>query len=106
MSRKQTQVFNIRDIPKDWKMDDNFVYIGRGSPFGNPFKIGEVCDLCGQLHNDGGSTLDCFEDYLGGRMSEEDYVESLRGLQGKWLVCFCKPKLCHGDILKRVVDTL
>src|SRR5690554_6863623 len=58
------------------------VYIGRGSPWGNPFKIGrdgtrdEVCD---RFEREVLPTLD------------------LTPLIGKDLVCFCKPARCHGD---------
>ena len=64
------------------------VYIGRGSLWGNPYKIGidgtrdGVCDL--------------FEKFV---LPELD-VEPLRG---KDLVCFCAPYRCHGDsIIKKL----
>lgn len=62
----------------------NAVYIGRGSPYGNPFVIGkdgtrdEVCD---RYEKEILPTLD------------------LSPLKGKDLVCFCKPHRCHGDSL-------
>ena len=63
------------------------VYIGRGSPWGNPFKIGRDGDrdeVCDRFEQEILPTLD---------------VNSLRG---KDLVCFCKPSRCHGDaILKK-----
>ena len=58
------------------------VYIGRGSPWGNPFVIGrhgdrnEVCDRFEQ------EVLPCLD---------------LEPLRGKHLVCWCKPARCHGD---------
>lgn len=65
----------------------NAVYCGRGSPYGNPYRIGisgtrdEVCDL--------------FEKKVLPKLD----VSSLRG---KDLVCFCAPKRCHCDtILKK-----
>ena len=71
------------------------VYIGRGSPFGNPFTIGtngnrdEVCDK--------------FEEYV---KSNPELVERIKKeLCGKNLVCFCKPKRCHGDTLIRIANT-
>lgn len=70
------------------------VYIGRGSPFGNPFVIGkdgsrdDVCDK--------------FEAYLMGR---EDLLEKVKiELAGKDLICFCKPKRCHGDTILKVAN--
>lgn len=62
------------------------VYIGRGSPWGNPFKIGrdgsrdEVCD----------------------RYEREVLPHlDLTPLVGKDLVCFCAPQRCHGDSILR-----
>jgi len=69
----------------------NSVYIGRGSPWGNPFKIGvdgdrdEVCD---RFEREVLPTLD------------------LTPLIGKNLVCYCAPLRCHGDsILAALEDT-
>lgn len=67
------------------------IYIGRGSPYGNPFVIGEqytrdqVCDL---FEKQTLPTLD---------------VEPLRG---KNVVCFCSPARCHGhSIFKKLYGT-
>jgi len=30
-------------------------------------------------------------------------LASLGELQGKTLVCFCKPKACHGDVLIKLI---
>jgi hypothetical protein len=62
------------------------VYIGRGSPWGNPFKIGTDGDrdeVCDRFEREVLPTLD---------------VEPLRG---KNLVCFCAPQRCHGDAILR-----
>ena len=62
------------------------VYIGRGSPWGNPFMIGPQGDrdtVCDRFEAEVLPTLD---------------VSSLRG---KHLVCFCAPKRCHGDAILR-----
>lgn len=62
------------------------VYIGRGSPYGNPFVIGK--------HGDRDQVCDRFE-------AEVLPTLDLEPLRGRDLVCFCKPKRCHGDsILK------
>jgi len=73
-----------RNIPK------GAVYIGRGSPYGNPFVIGkdgdrdQVCDKfeCEVLPN-----LD------------------VSALRGKDLICFCAPKRCHGDAILRKANS-
>src|SRR5690554_1725270 len=66
------------------------VYIGRGSPWGNPFVIGrdgtrdEVCD---RFERDVLPMLD------------------LAPLAGKDLVCFCAPKRCHGDSILAALES-
>ena len=66
------------------------VYIGRGSPWGNRFVIGrdgtrdEVCDK-----------YDAWLD------TQPALLARLPDLQGRNLVCFCAPRRCHGDTLRR-----
>lgn len=62
------------------------VYVGRGSPYGNPFIIGRDGDrdmVCDRFERHILPTLD------------------LRPLRGKHLVCFCKPARCHADAILR-----
>lgn len=33
-------------------------------------------------------------------------LDDIHELKGKTLGCFCKPKSCHGDVLKELVDKL
>ena len=58
------------------------VYIGRGSPWGNPFIIGK--------HGDRDEVCDRFE-------KEILPTLDITPLIGKDLICFCSPKRCHGD---------
>ncbi len=58
------------------------VYIGRGSPWGNPFVIGKDGDrdeVCDRFEREVLPTLD------------------LEPLRGRDLICWCKPARCHGD---------
>lgn len=90
-----TTVVNLR---KD-KFD---VYIGRGSKWGNPFRIG--------IDGNRREVIDKYEEWLLGVMSAPDgshapsLDEARAELKGKVLGCFCKPRACHGDILIRLVD--
>lgn len=63
------------------------VYIGRGSPYGNPFRLsidGTRDEVCDRFELEVLPTLD------------------VSALRGKDLVCFCAPLRCHGDaILKK-----
>lgn len=70
------------------------VYIGRGSPYGNPFVIGK--------HGDRNAVCDQFDVMLLGNPQLLEKVKT--ELEGKDLVCFCAPKRCHGDTLLRIAN--
>jgi hypothetical protein len=63
------------------------VYCGRGSPWGNPYKIPKP-----ELDGDRDRVCDLFEANV---LPHLDVTP----LKGKDLVCFCAPKRCHCDAL-------
>lgn len=71
-------------------------YIGRGSGFGNPYKIGE--------HGTRKEVCRKFAELLSTDLELVRRVQ--KELRGKDLVCHCKPKQCHGDILLRVANMM
>jgi len=93
----KTTVIHIRDAPPGWKRDDRFVYIGRRNFAENleqskwhnptPLRTREPQEREENLHQ----FIENFE------------ISALRQqvgeLKGKVLVCYCKPKACHGDVL-------
>lgn len=81
-----TRVVHCRREPYD-------VYIGRGSPYGNPFKIGP--------DGDREEVVARFEQYLPTR---PDLLALAPSLRGKILGCFCAPKACHGHVWARYAD--
>lgn len=101
-----TRVIHIRDSQKN----ESEAYIGRAGKghsglFGNPIAIGKLCPLCHETHNDRGSTLSCYEQYLLNRLSsDEAFFNAFWQLKGKTLVCFCKPQPCHGDVMAKILD--
>lgn len=68
------------------------IYIGRGTPLGNPFTIAEH----------GEAALPRFRDYLRGKLRARD-PEILRALGAigpeDHLVCSCAPRPCHGEVV-------
>jgi hypothetical protein len=80
------------------------VYIGRGkgSIWGNPFshKDGTLAEF---KVNSRHEALQRYEEYL---LKNEELMSKLPDLKGKVLGCWCKPKACHGDILKKYIDAL
>jgi hypothetical protein len=89
------------------------VYIGRGSPLGNPFtsikdkqtKAKEVCDSREE-------SVRKYRIWLMGEIekknplitNELNRIWKLSKQGDVFLVCFCKPKLCHGDVIKEIVE--
>lgn len=73
------------------------VYVGRPSPFGNPFKLASNASEAERA-----KLLETYCEWLRGR---PDLIErARRELAGKVLGCWCSPKACHGDVLARVAD--
>ena len=67
-------------------------YIGRGSIFGNPFKIGKD-----------GNREEVIKDFerwvrLYDKLKKDIYNLPKEAILG----CFCKPKTCHGDIIIKI----
>lgn len=78
-----------RKRTKGWRMPPNTVYVGRGSKWGNPFKLGVD-----------GTREQCLKKYAGWLMSQWKLTSSLNELRGKDLACWCKlTESCHADIL-------
>ena len=79
-----TNVIHIRN--KTGSPDE--VYIGRGSKWGNPYKIG--------IDGDRAKVIKLYKGYI---VKKSIIHTDLEELRGKTLVCYCKPKACHGDVL-------
>jgi len=80
---------------------DNYdVYVGRGSKWGNPFRIGPDGDRAMVLTK-----------YYRWILTRPDLLRALPELRGRTLGCFCAPRgglapldplVCHGQILARL----
>jgi hypothetical protein len=68
------------------------IYIGRGSVWGNPYKIG--------IDGDRQEVIKKYRRHLWSNLSAGKIsVEEILSLSGKRLGCYCKPKYCHGDVI-------
>jgi hypothetical protein len=81
-----TRVVHCKREPYD-------VYIGRGSKWGNPFKIG--------VDGTREEVIAKYCDYIANR---PDLLNSLHELRGKVIGCWCAPQACHGDVLAELAD--
>jgi len=88
--RPSAIVVHINSAPEDWESDPDYVYIGRGSKWGNRWIVGPL------------TRREAIERY------EKDIVPSrlkeLEELRGKFLVCHCAPLACHGDVLVKWLE--
>lgn len=75
------------------KSEEYDVYIGRGSDFGNPFRIG--------IDGDRKEVLAKFSEYLNNNTELQKKAMKLRGLR---LGCHCSPNDCHGDIIAEFIE--
>lgn len=70
------------------------IYIGRGSRWGNPYRIGQDGDRYEVIAK---YRLHLWEQVKAGEVTTED----LAALHDRDLVCYCAPAPCHGDVLLR-----
>lgn len=70
------------------------IYIGRGSPWGNPFPIDDASGNTREV------VIEKYRSHLFRQVQHgEITIQQLISLDGKTLGCFCKPKACHGDVI-------
>lgn len=75
-------------------------YIGRGTPWGNPFPIGENGDNRDDV-------IKKYRNYFNSEIiSNEEKRRELLSLRGKILGCHCKPLACHGDVIAEYLNAL
>lgn len=86
--RNETKVVNRHFAKYD-------IYIGRGTKWGNPFKIGK----------DGNrqQVIELYRQYV---KNNQELMEALPELKGKVLGCSCKPRPCHGDVLVELINIM
>jgi hypothetical protein len=88
-----------------YKIKGKAIYIGRPSILGNPFAV--------SVHGHG-VCIAMFRKWLWKQMQSdtEQHKEVLRLAElhkngtDLTLVCWCKPKPCHGDVIKRAIEYL
>lgn len=83
-----------------WLEDPDHIYIGRTmrfvpgarkSKWANPFSKKK----CGHQ-----KCIELYQEYI---LENDELLRDLHELEGKILGCWCKPAICHGDILAKLV---
>lgn len=84
--------------------DECDVYIGRtkngkSGYFGNPFYM--------KFESDRISVVEKYKVYFYARLDgDKEFASKILELKDKKLGCYCKPKACHGDVIKEYLDGL
>ncbi len=91
----ETNITKVVNIDKGGKHD---IYIGRGSPWGNPYAIGFEGDERDDVIRK--YKYDFDRGFL--KSSKEDALK----LKGRVLGCHCKPMACHGDVIAEYLNSL
>lgn len=99
-------MINIGRVKKPIDFFEN-IYVGRGSPLGNPFPV--------SISVPRDIACDKFSEYIDLEMKNE-YSKVYREIQrinrliveGKDinLQCFCAPNRCHAESIKRILESL
>lgn len=106
-------VYNIHE--EDHSANENDFYIGRGSPVGNLFShLNEKGSYYDIVHVD--TREEAIENYKKIQFPFEyenhrefrEYIdkmyEKFKNGEDIYLGCFCKPKSCHGDVIKEYLE--
>lgn len=90
VGKNTISIYSKRDgrIPSDAK------YVGRPSPFGNPFQIG--------LDGDRTAVIEKYREWV---LRQPEMVARIKSeLRGRSLVCWCAPLACHADVLAEIAN--
>lgn len=91
----RTQVIHIKQAPPGWEKDPKFVFIGRGSKWGNQYS-----HLPNSAAKHKVDTRDeACDAHRKALLEDRDLLIQLLELSGRVMICFCKPQRCHGDFL-------
>lgn len=75
----------------------SFVYVGRPSPFGNPFGM--------RGESDRARVIEMFRTYFLKRVDDDPrFRDEVLKLKGKDLGCWCSPSPCHADVILEWVN--
>lgn len=77
---------------------DYDVYIARGSIFGNPYEIG--------VDGTREEVIARYKRWFEFMLMDKTFRYAVKELRGKRLGCYCHPLPCHGDIIKKYLDSL
>ena len=102
-----------RSRAKGWRMPENTIYVGRGSRWGNPFKVGDMWvrrrmepgggeKCCGPIP-DNATAVCLFRRFTARKVGYR--IDAAEWLRGKNLACWCRlDQPCHADVLLEIAN--
>lgn len=101
-------------LKRDMDKYENSIYVGRGSTPGNPYTHHKDRETKAQFIVDSrDESIECFRKYLLEKIESKDedvclelnkiYLMAKSG--DVHLACYCKPKSCHADVIKEIVES-
>ncbi len=93
-TREQIPIVVNRHHFRNKQIPEPSLYVGRGTPLGNPFTV--------QKHGPG--ALELYRRHLWQKIRGRDVavLAAMGAITAKHsLVCSCKPRPCHGDVIVR-----
>lgn len=91
----------------------NDFYIGRGSPLGNPYTSMKTKTKAQFRCETREESVNQYEKYIleKVRIKDKQICDMLNKIylaakqkKDVYLVCFCAPKLCHGNVIKKIIE--
>jgi hypothetical protein len=100
------KVINKRS--KGFSRNNNQIYIGRSSPWGNPFTHLPLSRTKAQFQvATEEESMIRYEAWLPEKLAKDRQLrQKLLELDGHELVCYCKPRPCHGHIPIKLIEEL
>lgn len=100
---KETGKGTIKERIQEWcRRSEQNVYIGRGSPWGNPYSHLEQSAAEWKVE----TREEAIQKYREWLLSQPELMVRLKELKGKRLGCWCKPDSCHGEVLLELLWSL
>lgn len=92
-------VINRRHLSPDAEFDPGVIYVGRGTPWGNPYYASPLPP--NPLTR--AQAVEHYREYAQAKLEEDPHwIDPLRGATA--LACWCKPLPCHADVLVELLS--
>lgn len=91
---------------------ENDIYIGRGSVLGNPYTSLDIKKTKADFQCESREeSIEKFKIFLLNKIKEKDIsictelnkIYKLAKENDVYLICYCSPKPCHGDVIKELI---